>query len=77
MILNALPIRDDRAATMADNGIAKVQHHVPQFLLRQFGTGQKDQLHAFDKATGRTFVTNAKNAASESHSTASRLTRPS
>ncbi|CAN5908198.1 hypothetical protein BH11PSE8_BH11PSE8_42960 [soil metagenome] len=51
---------------MADNGIAKVQHYVPQFLLRQFGTGKKDQLHVFDKATGRTFVTNAKNVASES-----------
>ncbi len=51
---------------MADNGIAKVQHYVPQFLLRQFGTGKKDQLQVFDKATGRTFVTNAKNVASES-----------
>jgi hypothetical protein len=51
---------------MADNGIAKVQHYVPQFLLRQFGTGKKDQLHVFDKSTGRTFVTNAKNVASES-----------
>lgn len=51
---------------MADNGIAKVQHYVPQFLLRQFGIGKKDQLHVFDKASGRTFVTNAKNVASES-----------
>lgn len=51
---------------MADNGIAKVQHYVPQFLLREFGTGKKDQLHVFDKASGRTFVTNAKNVASES-----------
>lgn len=51
---------------MADNGIAKVQHYVPQFLLRQFGTGKKDQVHVFDKVTGRTFATNAKNVASES-----------
>ena len=51
---------------MADNGIAKVQHYVPQFLLRNFGTGKKDQLHVFDKATNRNFVTNAKNVASES-----------
>ena len=51
---------------MADNGIAKVQHYVPQFMLRQFGTGKKDYLHVFDKSTGRTFMSNAKNVASES-----------
>jgi len=28
---------------MADNGIAKVQHYVPQFLLRQFGTGKMNR----------------------------------
>jgi hypothetical protein len=51
---------------MSGNGIAKVQHYVPQFLLRKFGNGKKDQLHVFDKQTGRTFVTNARNVASES-----------
>jgi hypothetical protein len=51
---------------MNPNGIAKVQHYVPQFLLRQFGNGKKDQLHVFDKKSGRTFTTNAKNVASES-----------
>lgn len=51
---------------MATSGIAKVQHYVPQFLLRKFGNGKKDQLHVFDKQTGRSFPTNAKNVASES-----------
>lgn len=46
--------------------IAKVQHYVPQFLLKNFGRGKKDQLWVFDKASGRSFFTNAKNVASES-----------
>lgn len=46
--------------------LAKVQHYVPQFLLRNFGNGKKDQLWVYDKATGRSFLTNAKNIASES-----------
>lgn len=46
--------------------IAKVQHYVPQFLLRNFGTGKKDQLWVFDKSNDRSFLTNAKNVASES-----------
>ena len=44
----------------------KVQHYVPQFLLRNFGNGKKDQIWVFDKTTGRSFSTNAKNIASES-----------
>lgn len=46
--------------------IAKVQHYVPQFLLKNFGRGKKDQLWVFDKSKGRSFFTNAKNVASES-----------
>lgn len=46
--------------------IAKVQHYVPQFLLKNFGRGKKDQLWVFDKPRGRSFFTNAKNVASES-----------
>ena len=47
--------------------IAKVQHYVPQFLLRNFGNGKKDQLWGFyDKTSDRSFPTNAKNVASES-----------
>lgn len=45
---------------------AKVQHYVPQFLLRKFGIGKKDQLHVFDKQTSKSFTTNIKNVASES-----------
>jgi Protein of unknown function (DUF4238) len=46
--------------------VAKVQHYVPQFLLRGFGNGKKDQVWVYDKATDRSFSTNAKNIASES-----------
>jgi len=49
-----------------NTGIAKVQHYVPQFLLKNFGNGKKDQLQVFDKKSNRTFPTNAKNIASES-----------
>lgn len=51
---------------MAYDGIAKVQHYVPQFLLKNFGTGKKDKLHVFDKLTGKSFATNARNVAAES-----------
>lgn len=46
--------------------VAKVQHYVPQFLLRNFGSGKKDQVWVYDKSTGKSFRTNAKNIASES-----------
>ncbi len=46
--------------------VAKVQHYVPQFLLRSFGNGKKDQVWVYDKASDRSFSTNAKNIASES-----------
>lgn len=46
--------------------IAKVQHYVPQFLLRNFGNGKKDQLWVYDKTSDRAFPTNTKNIASES-----------
>ena len=44
---------------------AQIQHYVPKFLLRNFGLGKKDQLWVYDKQTGRSFQTNAKNVASE------------
>ena len=31
--------------------IAKVQHYVPQFLLRNFGNGKKDQVWVYDKTS--------------------------
>jgi hypothetical protein len=49
-----------------NSGVAKVQHYVPQFLLKKFGNGKKDQLHVFDKHNKRIFPTNVKNIASES-----------
>ena len=51
---------------MKYQGIAKVQHYVPQFLLKSFGVGKKQHLHVYDKKTGRTFQTNSKNVAGES-----------
>lgn len=43
----------------------KVHHYAPQFLLRGFVSGKKDQLHAFDKQTGRTYLTPVSRAAAE------------
>lgn len=51
---------------MAYTGNPKVQHYVPRFLLRNFGTGKKDKLFAFDKQSDRSFPTNVKNVAAES-----------
>lgn len=45
---------------------AKVQHYVPQFLLRNFGNGKKDQVWVYDKSSNRSFPSNTKNVASES-----------
>ena len=48
-------------------GIPKIHHYVPQFLLKHFGNGEReDQVWVFDKVTKRSFSTNAKNVASES-----------
>jgi hypothetical protein len=44
---------------------AKIQHYVPQFLLRNFGNGKKDQVWVYDKLSNRSFASNAKNVASE------------
>ncbi|MCH9647623.1 MAG: DUF4238 domain-containing protein [Deltaproteobacteria bacterium] len=32
------------------------QHYIPQFLLKQFGTGKAKRVNVFDKSTGRTFL---------------------
>jgi hypothetical protein len=45
--------------------IAKVQHYVPQFLMRNFGNGKKDQVWVYDKSANRSFPSNTKNLASE------------
>jgi len=46
--------------------IAKIQHYVPQFLLRNFGNGKKDQVWVYDKSSNRSFASNTRNIASES-----------
>ena len=51
---------------MSDNGIAKIQHYVPQFILKNF-MHKKNQVHVFDKKNGRIFSSNTKNVASENH----------
>jgi len=50
---------------MRKSEIAKNQHYVPQFLLKNFTVGKKPQLWVFDKQTGKKFKTNIKNIASE------------
>jgi hypothetical protein len=51
---------------MKYDGIAKVQHYIPQFILRNFGAKKKNRLHVFDKQKGSLFVTNIRNVACES-----------
>ena len=46
--------------------IAKAQHYVPQFLLRNFGDGLNNQVWVYDKTSDRAFITNVKNIAGES-----------
>ena len=51
---------------MSQDRPAKVQHYVPQFLLRSFATGKKHRLQVFDKQAGRSFATVTRNVAAES-----------
>lgn len=50
---------------MASNGIAKIQHYVPQFVLKNFSSGKKPQVFVYDKHTRKTFKSHVKNVASE------------
>jgi hypothetical protein len=45
---------------------AKVQHYVPQFILRNHSAGKKHQVWAFDKHRGRSFRSNVRNLAAAS-----------
>ncbi len=38
---------------------SQLQHYVPRFLLRQFGTGKKDHVRVYDKHTGKSFAFSA------------------
>jgi Protein of unknown function (DUF4238) len=45
--------------------MAAIQHYVPRFLLRNFCTGKKSKLWAYDKSTAKSFETNIQNVAGE------------
>lgn len=45
--------------------IAKNQHYVPQFILRNFTVGGGKQIHVFDKHDEKSFKTNIRNIAAE------------
>lgn len=50
---------------MSAGSIPKLQHYVPRFLLRRFGTGKKDHLYVFDKHKGSVFTRAANKLAAE------------
>ena len=45
--------------------MASVHHYVPRFLLRNFCSGEKPRLWAYDKRAGKSFQTNVQNIAGE------------
>ena len=49
----------------SDSDHPKIQHTVPQFILKNFSTGKKRQIYVFDKKQETEFRTNIKNAACE------------
>jgi hypothetical protein len=49
------------------SALPKVQHYVPQFILRNHCKGRKDFLWTFDKQNGRTFQSNIRNLAAASY----------
>lgn len=51
---------------MSTATLPKIQHYVPRFLLRNFATGKKAHVWAYDKWSGKQFRTNVKNVAAES-----------
>lgn len=51
---------------MTHDGIAKVQHYVPYFVLKRWGVGKKDHVNVFEKATRKTWNSKARNIARES-----------
>lgn len=50
---------------MRKPGLAKIQHYVPQFILKNFSLGDNRQVWVFDKKTGKKFKSHIKNVASE------------
>ena len=50
---------------MTKRKIPKIQHYVPQFILRNFCVGKTAQICVFDKTNGSVFISNIKNVAAE------------
>lgn len=50
---------------MKINGVATIQHYVPQCILRNFKSGKKDQIYVLDKIRKKIYLSNIKNVASE------------
>jgi hypothetical protein len=50
---------------MSKRSVAKIQHYVPQFLLKNFRF-KKSRIYVFDKKSGKKFVTNVRNVACQS-----------
>lgn len=50
---------------MSKNNIPKIQHYVPQFILKNFCIGNTAQIFVFDKLNGKVFKSNIKNVAAE------------
>ncbi len=51
---------------MPKKDIPRVQHYVPQFILKHFTDGKKPQVWVYDKSEGRKFRSNVSNVAAES-----------
>jgi hypothetical protein len=49
------------------SALPKVQHYVPQFILRNHCKGRKDLLWTFDKQNSKTFQSNIRNLAAASY----------
>lgn len=47
--------------------MAKTQHYVPQFILKNFSEGKKHQVWVYDKLTGQVFKTKVRNIAAEKY----------
>jgi len=45
--------------------LPKIQHYVPQFILKNFCLNENNQIYVFDKKTEKVFTTNIENVAAE------------
>ncbi len=47
------------------SALPKKHHYVPQFLLKNFASSEREQIHVYDKRTEKTFCTHVRNVAAE------------